>query len=106
MKPLSDTLRRQLTEIVGAKQLITKGARLKRNSRDAYWYSPILKAQLGEKSAELIIQPRTIDQLVATIAQTRPIPSCLHCHRFSGNDQSFRRSTTIPTRVVEESSPP
>ncbi len=65
---LPPTLLAGLIEIVGAKQLITHGARLKRNSQDAYWYSPILKAQLGGKSADLIVQPKTVEQLVATIA--------------------------------------
>ncbi|MEM7531553.1 MAG: FAD-binding oxidoreductase [Chloroflexota bacterium] len=68
MTTLPETLRQALTEIVGKDQLITRGERLRRNSQDAYWYSPILKAQLAEKSADLIVQPTTVEQLAATIA--------------------------------------
>lgn len=65
---ISETLRQELVDIVGEKQLITHGARLERNSRDAYWYSPILKEQLGEKTADIIVQPTTTKQLAAVIA--------------------------------------
>lgn len=68
MNTLPKSVQQALTEIVGEKQIINSGARLKRNSQDAYWYSPILKAQLAEKTADLIVQPTTVDQLVATIA--------------------------------------
>ena len=68
MTTVSETLIQTLTDIVGADQLITRGERLKRNSQDAYWYSPILKAQLAEKTADIIVQPTTVDELAATIA--------------------------------------
>lgn len=68
MTNLNAQLLQELAHIVGEKRLITKGSRLKRNSQDAYWYSPILKAQLEDKSADLIAQPSTVDELVATIA--------------------------------------
>ena len=68
MTTLPESLQGELAEIVGEKQLITHGARLKRNSQDAYWYSPILKEQLGGKSAEIIVQPSTVEQLIAVIA--------------------------------------
>ena len=68
MKAISEALQQTLSNIVGENQLITGGARLKRNSQDAYWYSPILKTQLGEKSADIIVQPSNVEQLIATIA--------------------------------------
>ena len=67
MTTVSDALRQELANIVGPDQLISKGARLKRNSQDAYWYSPILKEQLADKSADLIVQPANVDELIATI---------------------------------------
>ena len=68
MTYLTAALKNELAAIVGEKQLITGGSRLERNSKDAYWYSPILKDELGEKSAEIIVQPSTLDQLVSVIA--------------------------------------
>ncbi len=59
-----------LRAIVGDKFVIDRGSRLDRNSRDAFWYSPILKPQLEEKKADVIVQPQTIDQLVQIIAKT------------------------------------
>ena len=68
MTKIIETLTQELADIVGIDQLITKGARLKRNSQDAYWYSPVLKKQLADKSADLIVQPTTTDQLIDVIA--------------------------------------
>ncbi|MEM7800920.1 MAG: FAD-binding oxidoreductase [Chloroflexota bacterium] len=65
---MNSNLLQVLADIVGPDKLITKGGRLKRNSQDAYWYSPILKEELSEKSADVIVQPKTVAQLVEVIA--------------------------------------
>jgi FAD/FMN-containing dehydrogenase len=36
---------------------------VQQKSRDHYWYSPILKAQLEHVSAELVVAPRTQDEV-------------------------------------------
>lgn len=69
-KPLSAEFLARLTAIVGAENMITAGSRLKRNSQDAYWYSPVLKKQLADKSADVIVEPKTQDQLVQIIQAT------------------------------------
>jgi FAD/FMN-containing dehydrogenase len=40
-------------------------ALVKQKSRDFYWYSPILKQQLRNVSADLIVAPRTVDEVIA-----------------------------------------
>ncbi|WP_245514960.1 FAD-binding oxidoreductase [Jiella endophytica] len=37
-------------------------------SRDFYWYSPVLKRQLDHVTADLVVTPRTIDDVVTTLA--------------------------------------
>ena len=49
-------------------ELIDQPALLRLKSRDFYWYSPILKRQLDGKRAELIVVPRTIDEVVQAAA--------------------------------------
>jgi FAD/FMN-containing dehydrogenase len=41
---------------------------LRQRSRDYYWYSPILKRELDGKAAELIVVPRTVDEVVRVAA--------------------------------------
>lgn len=57
-----------LAAVVGADHVITDAAQLENNSRDCYWYSPVLKPQLDGKVGEVIVRPGTLDELVATIA--------------------------------------
>ncbi|MEM7117310.1 MAG: FAD-binding oxidoreductase [Chloroflexota bacterium] len=73
---ITESILHELEAIVGAKNIITKGTRLDRNSRDCYWYSPVLKKQLDDKTADLLIQPETRDELVAivTLAVRERIP--------------------------------
>ncbi|MEM7336805.1 MAG: FAD-binding protein, partial [Chloroflexota bacterium] len=59
-----------LRAIVGDKNVIDGGSGLDRNSRDAFWYSPILKPQLEHKKADVIVQPQTLEQLVQVVAKT------------------------------------
>lgn len=58
----------EVAAIVGDEQIVTASAQLQHNSRDYYWYSPILKPQLDEKVAEIIVRPRSLDELVGVIA--------------------------------------
>jgi FAD/FMN-containing dehydrogenase len=41
---------------------------IQQKSRDFYWYSPILKDQLGEVCAELVVSPRNQDDVIAILA--------------------------------------
>ena len=38
---------------------------VKQKSRDFYWYSPILKKQLREVTADLVVMPRNVDEVIA-----------------------------------------
>ncbi len=69
-KPLSAEFLNRLTNIVGEENMIISGSRLKRNSQDAYWYSPVLKKQLADKSADVIVEPQTQQQLIDVISVT------------------------------------
>ncbi len=43
-------------------------ALVRRKSRDFYWYSPILKAELDDKVADLVAEPRDEDQVLRILA--------------------------------------
>ncbi|MBI3960352.1 MAG: FAD-binding oxidoreductase [Chloroflexi bacterium] len=58
----------RLRSIVGPEQLVTAPARLQHDSRDYYWFSPVLKPLLDDKAAELIVRPQSVEQLVAVVA--------------------------------------
>jgi FAD/FMN-containing dehydrogenase len=42
---------------------------VQQKSRDHYWYSPILKAQLDGVTAELVVAPRTQDEVVTVLRE-------------------------------------
>ena len=65
---LSATFVEKLRSIVGPEQVVTSPARLQHDSRDYYWFSPVLKPLLDDKAAEVIARPRTVDELMAVIA--------------------------------------
>lgn len=46
-------------------------ALLRQKSRDFYWYSPVLKKQLDGKVADLVVAPRTEEEVVRTLAACR-----------------------------------
>ena len=48
--------------------VITEPALVRQKSRDFFWYSPILKAQLNRKTADLVACPRTEAEVVAVAA--------------------------------------
>ena len=49
----------------------TERALLRQKSRDFYWYSPVLKKQLDGKVADLVVTPRTEDEVVHTLRACR-----------------------------------
>ena len=51
---------------LGAIPTITDPALVRQKSRDFFWYSPILKAQLNGKAADLVVCPRNEADVVAT----------------------------------------
>jgi FAD/FMN-containing dehydrogenase len=52
-------------------ELSTDRALLRQKSRDFYWYSPILKAQLDGKSADLFARPRDEAEVLRALAAAR-----------------------------------
>lgn len=68
-----------LAEFLPSDRILTAPSELERLSRDFYWYSPILKRELADKRAEVVLQPRSIDELRAAIqfAFHRRIPVTL-----------------------------
>jgi hypothetical protein len=55
---------------------LTNAQTVQRLSRDFFWYSPVLKRLLDDKTAEAVVQPVSIDEVVATLAccHARGIP--------------------------------
>ncbi len=41
---------------------------VQQKSRDCYWYSPILKAKLDHVTADLVVMPKSVDEVVETLA--------------------------------------
>jgi len=58
------------SELAGL-DLSTDRALLRQKSRDFYWYSPILKAQLDGKSADLLVRPRDEAEVLRVLAACR-----------------------------------
>jgi FAD/FMN-containing dehydrogenase len=71
------TLAVDLAEILGdPTRVLTQPQVVERLSRDFYWYSPILKAQLDGKHADVIVQPITTSEIQAVLRHcyTHEIP--------------------------------
>ena len=68
-----------LAELLPAERVITAAERLESLSRDFYWYSPVLKRDLSDKLAEVVVQPTTRDEVVSLVrwAHQRRIPLTL-----------------------------
>ncbi len=67
MAKVSDALLEQLRSAVGPDQVITSGEVLETLSKDFYWYSPVLRRQLEDKRAEVIVRPGTLDELRSVV---------------------------------------
>lgn len=63
----SDALDRLVADL-GDIPVVTEQKVVRRRSRDFFWYSPILNAQLGGKSADLIVLPRNEDDVIGVAA--------------------------------------
>ena len=58
-----------LRECVGdTARVVTNPQIVQRLSRDFYWYSPVLKKQLDDKTAELVVQPLNVVEIVRVLA--------------------------------------
>lgn len=68
-----------LAAILPSDRIITAAPEVERLSRDFYWYSPILKRELSDKLAEVVVQPRSLVELRTLIecAFSRQIPLTL-----------------------------
>lgn len=67
---LSPAFVERLRSIVGDEQIVSAPARLQHDSRDYYWYSPILKPLLDDKAADLIVRPHSVEELMEVVAAT------------------------------------
>jgi FAD/FMN-containing dehydrogenase len=63
-----DELKSELRALVGAANLIESGDSLETLSKDFYWYSPILKAKLEDKRADMAARPGNMDELRSVVA--------------------------------------
>jgi FAD/FMN-containing dehydrogenase len=63
-----DELKSELRALVGAANLIESGESLETLSKDFYWYSPILRAQLDDKRADMAVRPGSRDELRSVVA--------------------------------------
>jgi len=58
----------RLTTDLPALDWVTDAVRVARLSQDFAWFSPVLKRQLGDKTADLAVRPRTEDELRDVVA--------------------------------------
>lgn len=65
---MNSTLLQALERCVGPANITTDAKQLSFWSRDCYWYSPVLKPELDQNVAEVIVSPTTLDQLREVIA--------------------------------------
>jgi FAD/FMN-containing dehydrogenase len=57
-----------LVSVVGdAERVLTQPQVVERLSRDFYWYSPILKAELDDKRADVVVQPVSVEEICAVM---------------------------------------
>lgn len=61
----------QITElgnlIAGSGLMLMDPAQVERLSKDFYWYSPVLKEELDDKIAEVIVQPETVETVTRIV---------------------------------------
>jgi FAD/FMN-containing dehydrogenase len=53
--------------VADAARVVTNAQTVQRLSRDFYWYSPVLKKQLDDKTAEAAVQPVSTDEVVRVL---------------------------------------
>ena len=64
MNQVTDSFIDMLRAAVGDEQVITQINPLQYGSRDCYWFSPVLKRELGDKVADVMVRPTSLAQLV------------------------------------------
>ena len=57
----------RLAEELPALDWVTDSARVARLSQDFAWFSPVLKRQLSDKTAEIAVRPRTEAEIAAVV---------------------------------------
>jgi FAD/FMN-containing dehydrogenase len=75
---LVETLAVGLEQVLGdASRVLTQPQVVERLSRDFYWYSPVLKAALDDKVADVVVQPVSVEEICAVMrhcyAQESPV---------------------------------
>ena len=68
---LDDLVSELVRKIGNAERVITAPALVERLSKDFYWYSPILKAQLESKRADVVVQPIDVEEVLAVVGFAR-----------------------------------
>ncbi|MDP9052323.1 MAG: FAD-binding oxidoreductase [Acidobacteriota bacterium] len=69
---MADELAAGLSEVIGdTTRVLTAPAVLDRLSHDFYWYSPVLKPLLVDKTAEVAVQPVNADEVLAVLRFAR-----------------------------------
>jgi FAD/FMN-containing dehydrogenase len=68
MSHVTESLTASLRGIVGPTHVVTEGESLETLSKDFYWYSPVLKRQLDDKRAELVVRPASTEELAAVLS--------------------------------------
>ncbi|MEM8812156.1 MAG: FAD-binding oxidoreductase [Pseudomonadota bacterium] len=58
----------QLEERLGSIPTETHPRLVQQKSRDFYWYSPVLKARLDKATADIVIAPRSAEEIVETLS--------------------------------------
>jgi len=73
------TLVAAMVQIVGEKGVFADAKSIGVFSKDAYYYSPVLKSLLGDKQADLVVAPQTVEELqqVVRYAAQHAIPVTL-----------------------------
>jgi FAD/FMN-containing dehydrogenase len=65
---LVETLASELAEVLGdGSRVLTQPQVVERLSKDFYWYSPVLKAALDDKVADVVVQPVSVDEICAVM---------------------------------------
>ncbi len=68
MSKIPEGLVARLRSATGPENIITGGDTLTTLSKDFYWYSPVLRRQLDDKRAEVVVRPGTVSELRAVVA--------------------------------------
>jgi FAD/FMN-containing dehydrogenase len=63
-----ETLATQLAEVLGdPSRVLTQASVVERLSRDFYWYSPVLRPVLDGKHADLVVEPRSAQEIQSVL---------------------------------------